>query len=402
MGGTEVHSAELAKRLLDTISVEVLTHCQTTAREGRTLNFDALKSSDDRHLLESIKVNRIGLSSVDFPGVRWIANNHHSFRFARAIFSVLYGSVVRKKVGDSLEDADLVHCIYNGLTDAADYAYKCAQRRNIPFVFTPNVLDTSDGISAWNSRRIKRLYSKSDALIALTQHEAEYLIRHGAEPDRVTVIPYGPVLYGSGDEARCREHLELGDRPIILFLGRMVKLKGYELLLEAFEMIKSSHPNAALVFMGPASVEVKAQLQRELHRDIHHIDPPEQQLKTDFLAAAEVVCVPSSTESLGVVYLEAFANRKPVVALDLPVLREVISHQEDGFLVNPDAQSIGNAIAGLLDDPAMAARMGQAGFDKVEKFYSWDNVVNGVLQVYTDAIEARSGEELLSTRIHAQ
>ncbi len=386
MGGTELHSAELAKCLSSAMAVEVVTHCETTAQPDRTLNFDVLKTSDTRRQFENIVVNRVGLSVVDSALVRWVAKHHPTHRFARAIFATLYNLILRRRLASTLKDTSLVHFIYNGLTDAAMHAYKSTRRLNIPFVLTPNVLDTSDADTAWNSRRFQYLYRNADLIIALTSHEADYLIRQGANPARVTVIPYGPVLKESGNAERGRDYLKLGNQRVLLFLGRVVEQKGYKLLLDAYEQIRAGYPDTVLVFMGPASESVKAQLHHEQHHHVYHIDSSDQQIKADILAAAELVCVPSTAESLGVVYLEAFASGKPVVALDLPVLQDVISDKIDGFLVEPVVSSIEEAICKLLEDPAMARRMGQAGYQKVNCQYTWGSVVNKVLSVYTRAL----------------
>ncbi len=382
MGGTELHTYELSSRLATHCNVEVVTHCDRTAHFDRSLYTDVLKTTSSQHRLNGLLVNRIGLSTIDLPIVRWIAREHSNYKFARPIFTLLYRTFARCRV----RDAELVHFIYNGMTDAAVYACDYANDRNIPFVFTPNVLNTETSPSAWNSTRFKKLYKKSDAIIALTQHEADYLVSQGANPAKITVVPYGPVLSNSADANRAKEMLALKDERIVLFLGRMVSQKGYRLLLDAFDKIEKIHPKTVLVFMGPATDDVKYQIETQSHRRIVLIDTSDQQVKTDMLSACELVCVPSSLESLGVVYLEAFACAKPVVALDLPVLRDVITHGKDGLMVEPNALAIATAVCDLLDDPKKAHLMGLAGLKKVSKRYSWDAVVRSLLNIYSHAI----------------
>lgn len=382
MGGTELHTHTLAQRLAAQHRVRVLTHCDTTESVGRPLSLDALATTDDQYVAEQIEVSRLGLSSMNSPWSRQLANAHARSKFARRLFSTLYSRNVRQRVAPLLAQADLVHFIYNGLTEAATYASECAQRQGVPFVLTPNVLDTSDQRSAWNSRRFKQVYQRADALIALTAHEAEYLCRQGVHASKIDVIPYGPLIEPNGDARRARRLLDLKDERVILFLGRIVEYKGYKLLLEALATVRRQVPDVVAVFMGPADPEVARELTalRE-HRVIHFFDQ-DQAIKADMLALCDVLCVPSSAESLGVVYLEAFAYQKPVVALDLPVLREVIDPGVDGFLVSPDAESVARACVRILDHAELAARMGANGYEKVVSRYAWESVEQAVATVY--------------------
>lgn len=386
MGGTELHSFELARRLSDRFDIGVVTHSEQTATIERTLATDMLATVDSHGSTDGVAVQRIGLKSIDSAIARSLAHRHRDSRLARAVFSLPFYWHVTRRMRETLESVDLVHFIYNGLTDSAVLGRRLAHKHGVPFVLTPNVLDTTDAASAWNSRRFRSLYRQADALIALTRHEAEYLIRHGADASRVYVIPYGPVLQSHGDAANAREYLRLTSERVILFLGRVVEQKGYKLLIEAFDRVRDHYPDVLVVFMGPATPEVKAHLERVHDHGVRHIDSPDQQLKADLLALCSFLCLPSSAESLGVVYLEAFASSKPVIALDLPVLRDVISDSQDGLLVQPDASSIAKGLHALLADPERVEKMGSRGLDKVKRDYSWVTVEQSVADVYTTVL----------------
>jgi phosphatidylinositol alpha-mannosyltransferase len=102
-------------------------------------------------------------------------------------------------------------------------------------------------------------------------------------------------------------------------------------------------------------------------------------------AAAEVFCAPAvGRESFGIVLVEAMAAGLPVVASDIPGYREVVRHGVEGLLVAPrDAADLGDAVRALLQDPARARAMGEAGRERARR-YSWDAVVGELEKVYRE------------------
>jgi glycosyltransferase involved in cell wall biosynthesis len=104
--------------------------------------------------------------------------------------------------------------------------------------------------------------------------------------------------------------------------------------------------------------------------------------KQDALAACDMLCVPSEGESFGMVYFEAWAYKKPVVALDLPVLRESVGAANGGLLVQDTPSEIANGITKLLENPALGAVMGAKGKELASR-HKWDTAVDAYLQTYT-------------------
>lgn len=112
-------------------------------------------------------------------------------------------------------------------------------------------------------------------------------------------------------------------------------------------------------------------------------DLPEGE-KQDALAACDVLCVPSEGESFGMVYYEAWAYKKPVVALDLPVLRETIGSPGGGLLCNAEPQSIANALIQLLSNPELAYKLGNIGH-AVAQLHDWPKALASYLELYKKA-----------------
>ena len=101
-----------------------------------------------------------------------------------------------------------------------------------------------------------------------------------------------------------------------------------------------------------------------------NLDDLAEEEKQDALAACDVLCVPSEGESFGMVYYEAWAYRKPIVALNLPVLRESVGRVEGGLLVESDLSSISEALIRLLGDDFLRDRMGICGYE-LAKRHAW-------------------------------
>ena len=134
---------------------------------------------------------------------------------------------------------------------------------------------------------------------------------------------------------------------------------------------------------GPTSLpatshSLPATAPKALPRVLNLDDLPEGE-KQDALAACDILCVPSEGESFGMVYYEAWAYKKPVVALDLPVLRETISSHGGGLLCDAEPQSIANALIQLLSNPELAYKLGNMGHS-VARLHDWPKAFESYLE----------------------
>jgi glycosyltransferase involved in cell wall biosynthesis len=114
------------------------------------------------------------------------------------------------------------------------------------------------------------------------------------------------------------------------------------------------------------------------------LDDISEEEKQDALAACDVLCVPSEGESFGMVYYEAWAYKKPVVALDLPVLRESIGTIEGGILTDQQPESIAKALVNLLENAELRSRLGNNGFELAQK-HDWPLALNSYMVAYRHA-----------------
>jgi glycogen(starch) synthase len=207
--------------------------------------------------------------------------------------------------------------------------------------------------------------------------------------ERSSVIAYGlPAVAPSGDPPAT---------PTVLCIGRLIAEKGIDLAVSAFASLAPSFPDARLVIAGDGPE--RAGLERQAG-DLGIAD------RVDFLgwvspermptvtSAASVVVVPSRwQEAFGLVAIEAALQGRPVVAARVGGLPEPVADGETGIVVEPeDSAAIARAVATLLGDRELAARMGRAARQRAATQYGVERYTNDYEQLY---------DNLTTTRIHA-
>ncbi len=380
IGGAELHSRRLAQ--------ELALHCQVSV--ARTCSSEDVETDYAFATAEHAEVfdGDIPVTTIA-PGKTWrgvlnpLAQLSGRNRFVRAVYGRLACTAAAESLRPLVGNSDVVHGIYNGFTPGAD----ALQSLGKPFVWTPLAHTTKPEGTAWSSPGFRRLYRKADALIAMTEYEREWLIGQGAQPSRVHVCPMAALFdEGVPDPAGFRARHGIGDAPMVLFLGRTASYKGYRQLLDAAPAIWRRHPSVHLVFAGPVTAEAAAAFKAVDDRRLIIAGHVTGQEKKSALSACTLLCVPSTEESLGVVFLEAWSFEKPVIAADIPVMRSVIADKRDGLLVPQTPAPIAQAILRLLDNPRMADAMGVCGGRRVEAEYNWARIAADHLKIYNSVV----------------
>lgn len=247
-------------------------------------------------------------------------------------------------------------------------------------------------------------------VVAASPTDMEQMIRYyGAPSSSIRVIP-GGVDRGNfhpfpRDAARTL--LGLGSGILVLFVGRIQRLKGIDLLLRAFARLVAGwagEPKPRLMVVGgrnrvdsadPEAAEMERL--RELSRDLGVLDQatfqgavPHSMLPL-YYSAADVVVVPSLYESFGLVALEAMACGSPVVASRVGGLQWTVQDGKTGFLVRRrSAEEFAFAVGAILRDPALRASMSEAAVDAAQSF-SWDAAADRTFQLYSELVPACYG-----------
>ena len=243
-----------------------------------------------------------------------------------------------------------------------------------------------------------------DRVIVLSQHVGRYVTEVGrVPPNRIRLVYYGidmnrPVALSQGAVRSLRQELDLpADGPFLLCVGRLDPQKGHPTLLEAMRLILEREPVARLVIVGgpqQADAGYLADLRaRAAGPDLagRVIFAGERTDVPRLMAACDVFVLASEWEGFGLVFVEAMAAGKPVVATDVSGIPEVVVHGETGLLVPPgDPPALAAALMQLIEDPAERRRLGTNGYHRVQQRFTADRMVDETIAVYREALDAKS------------
>ena len=236
--------------------------------------------------------------------------------------------------------------------------------------------------------RRRRLLARADRFVAVSSTIATELTQHGVAAERVLRIPNGVdtgrFAPATPNERRAlRRRLQLPEAArIVVYAGRLVRYKGLPELLEAWPRVRAGRPDAHLVLVGAGGLDVDA-CEDELRVRARELGLEECVHFTgavadvsDYLRAADVFALPSRNEAFGLAAVEALASGLALVSTRCGGLRDVVRHEETGIVVEPEAHSLGDGIARLLDDAALRRRLGDAGRQEAIERYSIRSVVS--------------------------
>ncbi|MFF3645566.1 glycosyltransferase family 4 protein [Streptomyces sp. NPDC002564] len=290
---------------------------------------------------------------------------------------------------DDTDRADVVHAFDAFHPQDIAAGLDLARAWDVPFAVTP-----ASAPDVWPDRgTVLDGCRAADAVFALTVAERDMLRDAGVPAARLHIVGQGPHLPGTPDPAAFRRAHGI-QGPLVLFLGRKTRSKGYVTLLEATERVWRTRPDTSFVFLGPRwDDDCAQQFARHADPRVIELGMVDEDVKHSALAACDLLCVPSTVDLFPLVYVEAWACGKPVVASEFLGSEEVVSHGRDGLLVRPTVPAVAEALDRLLGDPAARDAMGRHGQERVRRELGWDAVADQVHTVYRTLIAARKQTE---------
>lgn len=394
-GGMNVYVTDLARALADRgAQVEIFTRATASDQPE-------VVEADDGVLVRHVAAGPYeGLDKNELPGQ----------------LCAFTAGVLRTEAGSTPGWYDVVHSHY---WLSGQVGWLAAERWELPLVHTMHTLAkvknaalAPGDVPEPRGRVVgeEQVVGAADALVASTREEADDLVDlYGADPDAVHVVTPGVDLRifhpdPAGSElGRVRARRALGlpaDRPVVLFAGRVQPLKAPDVLVRALAaMVRTTPPGSPvplLVVVGGPSGDAHALDDlRALARDLgvaQHVrmEPPvaRRRLAT-WYRAADVVAVPSRSETFGLVAAEAQACGTPVVAAAVGGLRTVVADGVTGALVaGHDPADWAATLTTLLRDPDRRTLLGRVAARRARRL-GWDRTAEQLLDVYAWA-RARS------------
>ena len=241
---------------------------------------------------------------------------------------------------------------------------------------------------AYDTVRRKAL-TAADRILAGSDYTAGRARELGVDAARISVTRYGtdPDRFRPTDAGALREHLGLGGRPVLLTIARLVERKGIDSVLRALPRVLERVPNAAYVIAGDGPDRARLEsLARSCAHAVHFAGPVADAELPRWYSLADVFVMPSRSvppdvEGFGIVYLEAGACERPVVAARDGGVPDAVADGVSGVLVPPgDDEALAAALADLLLDRARAAELGRRGRERVLASLNWDSVTARTLE----------------------
>jgi glycosyltransferase involved in cell wall biosynthesis len=268
-----------------------------------------------------------------------------------------------------------------------------ARRRGVPFVVYPlthlghGAAPGSTAESRYYALRHQTaLVTSSDALVAQTPAEADFYAMRGMPRSRILVGGPGiePETLSGGDAARFRAMIGR-HAPLVLFAGHATRGKGATATIQAMQRVWRAGVAADLVLIGSHSADIDpylATLSAAERERVHRLGWVDGQTRRDALAAATLLCLPSGMDSFGLVYLEAWRYRKPVIAAKTWGVTDLVRDGENGLVVPfDDPVALADALQRLLANPDLAQRLGEAGYRAMQA-HTWAVKCEAVATLY--------------------
>lgn len=214
--------------------------------------------------------------------------------------------------------------------------------------------------------------------------------------DKMTVIHNGVnpgnFVYHPGKMSR--DFYAADNEKIVFFVGRLVREKGVQVLLDAVPQVLSQHPSTKFIIggKGPHEEQLRFRARRLGIEDrVYFTGFVNEEVRNALYHWADVAVFPSLYEPFGIVALEAMAARTPVIVADTGGMSEIIDHGVEGLKVYPgDANSLAENINLILSRPDFAGKMKEKAYRKVVEQYDWGQIARETRQAYR---EVRSEHE---------
>ncbi len=303
-----------------------------------------------------------------------------------------------KKAKEEVKHFDIIHMhSYRTFQNIAVYRY--AQKNRISYVLQahgslPRIMSKKRLKLIFDNLWGYRLLENAAGVIAVTRAEAEQYRNMGVNEDRIRIIPHGINLSEFDtlpEKGMFRQKHGLDNNlKIILYLGRIHKIKGLDLLAKAFAELSQLSSDVRLIIVGPDDGYLRElqQLVRRLgiEEKVLFTGPLYGQEKLRAYVDANVYVLPSSYEIFGITILEAWACGIPVIVTDGCGLAHIIDGQA-GLVMPYNKDRLRDALRRLLDDEKMGHEFGENGRLLVHNKFNWEKIAGEIESLYQQVVQ---------------
>lgn len=286
-----------------------------------------------------------------------------------------------------------------------DLAVAFAHEFRVPLIFTfhtrydeyaQSYVPIAAGLASKVAEEVVRRYMRQCThIIAPTPAIRDLILNeyHIDAPVSVVPSPVDLTRYEGKDSRRIRQEFGLDKYELLLYMGRVAKEKGLDLLVNAFAKVIAERPQARMLLVGdgPYRRVLESLVRRHgLSRKVIFTGVVPHEEIPDYAAAADLFVFSSVTDTQGLVLIEAMAAGVPVVAVEAPGPIDVLA-KGGGLLVPAEEEAFVQAVLALLEDEKRREDMGEEAF-RMAQPYAISETTNKMLAVYEDAIMALRGD----------
>jgi len=380
IGGAEKKLKEISERLVKS-GEEVTVFSSNAQTTEAYIHPEIPLLPANSELINGVRVRRFPV----YQGMRPLIDSvhrhfyKHGLRFDDVVRTIWNGPIIFNMLPHIIkEKTDIIVAIPFPFLNMY-YAYIAKKIRKIPMAIIP-CMHTEDAW-AFDRRIMYKVLSDTERILVNTDYERDYLITKGIEKEHISIVGDGinPQDFNSSNPQEFRQKYDIGNAPVVLFVGRKEKGKGIDTLVDSMRIVWRKIPQAKLIIAGTRTLYSKAiekkvsSLDGRKRRNIILIDNFEDSEKPDLFASCDIFAMPSKVESLGIAYLEAWASGKPVIGCRIGAVASLIEQGKDGILVEyGNYHELASAILKLMGNEDLRRKLGGNGKKKACGKYTWD------------------------------
>ncbi len=397
VGGTQWLFQNISERLVKNYGDEVTVLTVNSYYGPEKKNFKKIEASFET--LNGVKIQRYPFARWHLGLLRFTLKICYRLlkKHPEKITEVLYGpnsSALKNAMMNS--DGDVL-CSSSSAYNFTQYPLWSGTAKNAkPYVCMGAIHFTENEAQQVISNKTLQAIKAADSYIANTQFEKDRLVNLGVDTKRIEVVGCGvePADYTNGDGSAIRRQLSIAnDEFLIGFVGRQEPLKNIDVLIKAVQQLRQQNMKVKLLIAGGHSwytEQLKTIISEANNKEvfIHLLTNISEAEKVNVYHGIDVFASASASESFGIVFVEAWACKKPVIAVNIGAIRSLVSDKEDGLLVEANSvNGFAEAINTLIEDNALRLRLGKNGHQKMLTHYTWNVVAEKYRHVYMKAIK---------------
>ena len=334
--------------------------------------------------------SRLKVSSYEvIEKVKVYRFNNLSLRFVKKLKFFITPKLI-PFLSKEIRKFDIIH-LHEYRTFQNIVIHRYAKKHSIPYILQAR--GSISRIGSWPTLKWiydvffgYRILRDSSGVIALNHIEAEKYRFMGIPKEKIAIVPNGIDLSEYANlppKGSFKEKYNIPlDKKIVLYLGRIHKIKGIDLLIKAYMYLINymNFKDIILVIAGPDDGfldEIKALIKKLRIKDILLTGPLYGRDKLEAFVDSEVYVLPSRYETFPNTILEAYACSKPVIASNVEAISDIVLHKKTGLLFKVgDIKDLAYAIAYVLTHPVEALEMGREANKFVKDNFSIERIIN--------------------------